>query len=66
MKSSRQLGKTIQKLRKMKGLTQEEFAEKIGTGRTYVGYIEQGVKRPSLEMLDKIAKGLGVKIKDLF
>ncbi len=60
------LGKRIQKLRKTTGLTQEEVAEKIGISRAYMGYIEQGRYSASIEVLEKIAKVLKVKMADLF
>lgn len=60
------LGKKIQKLRKNIGLTQEEVAEKIGISRAYMGYIEQGRYSASIEVLEKIAKVLKVKMADLF
>lgn len=60
------LGKKIQKFRKDQGLSQEEFAHKVGISRTHAGHIEQGRKSPSLEVLEKIAKILKVTVKDLF
>ncbi len=60
------LGKKIQGLRKSAGLTQEQVAEKIGISRAYMGYIEQGRNSPSLEILEKVAKALRVKMSDLF
>lgn len=60
------LGKRIQKARKSRGLTQEDLAYKVGISRAYMGYIEQGRNMPSVEILEKIAKTLGVKISDLF
>ena len=60
------LGKKIQRLRKIKGFTQEEMAEKINISRTHMGHIEQGRKAPSLKVMNKIAKILHVKVQDLF
>ena len=60
------LGKRIQKLRRNTELTQEELAEKIGISRAYMGFIEQGRYSPSLEVLEKIAKVLRIKMSDLF
>jgi len=60
------LGKRIQKVRKMAGLTQEELAEKVNVSRAYIGYIEQARNTPSLELLEKIAKILRTDLKDLF
>lgn len=60
-----ELGKTIQKLRKEKGLTQEKLAEKLGVTLTYMGYMEIGYRVPNLKMLYKIATILDVKVRDL-
>ena len=59
------LGRYIQKIRQSKNITQEKLAEKIGTSQTWIAYIETGRNRPNLKMLEKIAKVLGVKVKDL-
>lgn len=55
------LGDKIKDLRKKKGLTLEELAEQIGSGKSYIWEIEnKGVKRPSAEKLTLIAKALDV------
>ena len=59
------LGKKVQKARKKTGLSQEAVAFKVGISRAYMGYIEQGRNAPSLEVLQKIAKILKVKLSDL-
>lgn len=63
---NRLLGRKVQRLRKAEGYTQEELAEHLGISRTHMGHIEQGRKSPSLELIDKIAKKLKVKVSDLF
>ena len=60
------LGKKIQKLRKEKGLSQEEFAGQLHISRNYMGFIEQNRETPSLKLLIKIARRLNVKVEDLF
>lgn len=60
------LGNRIQRVRKRTKLTQEKLAEKIGISTTYMGFIEQGRYAPSLEVLQKIAKVLGIKVKNIF
>lgn len=60
------LGKRIAELRKVKGLTQEELAEKCGYSVEFVSLIERGVNAPAVAGLEKIAKALSVQIKDLF
>jgi transcriptional regulator with XRE-family HTH domain len=62
----KKVGKRIQRIRKAAGYTQEELADKIHVSRAYLGHIEQGLKSPSLEVLDKLARSLKVKISDLF
>lgn len=60
------LGRKIQKLRKAQKITQEELAEIVGISRVYMGYIEQGRESPSLKLLIKLSKKMGVKVEDLF
>ncbi len=65
-KLPKDLGKKVQRFRKKTGLTQEQVAEKIGISRAYMGYIEQGRYSASLEVIEKVARALKVKISDLF
>lgn len=60
------LGRRIQKIRKQKGLTQEELGEKLEVSATWVGYIETGYRRPNLKMIYRIANALSIKVKDIF
>lgn len=59
------IGRKIQKLRQDKDISQVEMAEMIGVSGTYVGFIEQGVRNPSIATLDKIARVLRVKMSEL-
>ena len=59
------LGRHIQKVRQAQGITQEELAEKIHVSQTWITLIETGKKTPNLRLLQKIAKVIGVKVKDL-
>lgn len=60
------LGRKIQKIRKVKGLTQEQLAEKVKVSTTFIGYVETGYRRPNLKMIYKIARALDAKVKDIF
>lgn len=60
------LGRKIQKIRKGKGLTQEQLAEKVKVSTTFIGYVETGYRRPNLKMVYKIARALDAKVKDIF
>lgn len=62
----RRLARHLQKVRKEKGWTQEQLAEKIRVSATWLGYIEAGTRIPNLKLLYKIARALGVRVSDLF
>ncbi len=60
------IGKNIKKLRNKLGLSQEEFAQKSGVKYTTLTKIESSViKKPSVMVMDQIAKALSVSIEDL-
>ena len=59
-------GANLAHLRNNLGITQEELAFRCGFDRTYIGTIERGEKSATINTLSKIAKGLNLKIKDLF
>lgn len=58
-------GTNVQKIRKERNLSQEKLAELAGLHRTYIGMIERAEKNITLCNMEKIAKALGVDIKDL-
>ena len=60
-----QVGLNVQRLRREKGWSQEDMAFESGLHRTYVSGIERGVRNPTLRILDKIAKTLGVAPAEL-
>lgn len=60
-----QLGKKIQELRKEKGMTQEDLADKTGLNIRTIQRIENGDVDPRSYTLNQIAEALGVEIKDL-
>ena len=60
-----ELSEKIQKLRKERGLTQEQFAEQLFVSRTAVSKWETGRGTPSMESLQLIAKLCGVTLDEL-
>lgn len=62
-----QLGIAISTLRKMRGLSQEQLAERANLSRSHISSIEApGIARPfSLEAFFNIADALGVDPADL-
>ncbi len=66
MATENNIGENIKKRRTKLGLSQEDFAQKSGVKYTSLTKIEGGViKTPSVLMVEKIAKALGVSIEDL-
>lgn len=61
-----QFGQQVAKIRKSRGLSQEQLAYKCGFDRTYVGTIERGEKSATINSIVKIAQGLNITLKDLF
>ena len=60
------LGKRISEIRKLRKLKQEKLAELIGIATRNMSNIETGRCFPSPENIEKLAKALNCKIKDLF
>jgi transcriptional regulator with XRE-family HTH domain len=58
-------GEAVRELRKEKGFSQEELADKAGLHRTYIGMIERAEKNITLTNVGKIACALNVSVKDL-
>ena len=58
-------GSRIADLRKQQNLSQEDFANKCSLFRTYIGAIERGEKSPTLNTIEKLAKGLNISITEL-
>lgn len=53
-------GKNIQRLRKSKGLTQEELGERANVNYKFISEIERGLKNPSCMVIYKICRALGI------
>jgi len=62
----RPLGETIRSRRKQAGLSQEKLAEKADLSTVFISHIERGVENISVDALARIAKALGVRLRDLF
>jgi transcriptional regulator with XRE-family HTH domain len=54
------VGKNVQYYRKKKGLSQEELGFEAGIDRTYISGVERGLRNPTVLVLARIAKALGV------
>lgn len=59
-------GKRVRDLRLHRGMSQEALGLEAGFSGSFVGMIERAEKDISLSKVEKLAKALGVDIKDLF
>jgi transcriptional regulator with XRE-family HTH domain len=59
------LGRNVYRLRRRKGMTQEELAFEAEIDLTYMGGIERGKRNPSLLVMARIAKALSVPLAKL-
>ena len=56
----------LDELRKLNGLTQEEFAKELRVSRQTVSTIENGKYNPSLELAFEIALYFNMTIEEIF
>lgn len=58
-------GLAVRHLRHRQRLTQKELAHRAFLHRTYLTDIERGIRNPSLEVVEKLAIGLGMSLSEL-
>ncbi len=66
MQLKKELGKNIQKYRKLNKITQEKLAEAVGLEINSISSIETGKYFPSPDNLVKIATVLNISLSELF
>jgi ribosome-binding protein aMBF1 (putative translation factor) len=59
------LGRAVRIARAVRALSQEELGFRAGLHRNYVGAIERGEINPTLRVLLKLARGLGIPLSEL-
>lgn len=59
-------GERIRELRKQKGMTQEQLADKAHLHNTYIGTVERGEKNISMINIERVIKALGVSLAEFF
>lgn len=62
---NRALAQVLQNERNAKKLTQMEVSGRAGLTHQYIGYIERGIRCPTVDVLVRIAMALGVKASTL-
>lgn len=63
--SAGRLGARVRDLRRGRGLTLEELAERSGVSRAMISKLERGEKNPTLVVAAKLAEGFGVTLSQL-
>jgi y4mF family transcriptional regulator len=63
IKSAKDLGDTIRKVRKQQGLTQPQLAGACGTGIRFIVDLEQGKATCELEKALWVAANLGIRLE---
>ncbi|WHU45758.1 helix-turn-helix transcriptional regulator [Gordonia sp. L191] len=54
------VGRNLRRYRLERGYSQEDFADRMGVHRTYMGSVERGERNLSLRSVEKFADFLGV------
>ena len=58
-----EFGLFICKLRKEKNMTQKELAERTGINQADISKLENGTRNPSVNLLKRLADGMGMALK---
>ena len=58
-------GKVLKQIRQKRKLTQAALAEKVGVARVTIARLEIGDRNPSMDLLQRLAKALKVKVGEL-
>ena len=61
-----EVGRRIRTAREAQGLSLRRFALMVGISYPYLSNVENGKQAPTVDMLERIARGLGMDIRDLF
>ena len=62
----RKFGQRVRFLRKQKGMTQAQLSFEIDADNSYIANIENAHRDIPLSRVNKIAKTLGISLKELF
>ncbi len=55
----------LKKARNRRGITQATLGKKVGVHQVTIARLETGVRRPSMDLLQKLANALKVKMAEL-
>ncbi|MFY9828852.1 MAG: helix-turn-helix transcriptional regulator [Rhodoplanes sp.] len=60
MKLRRVVARNLRRMRRERGLSQEELADRAGLNRNYVGMIEREENAPTVDALEQLSTALNV------
>jgi transcriptional regulator with XRE-family HTH domain len=59
------VGRNLRRIRRERGLSQEEFADLLGVHRTYMGGVERGERNLTLRSLERLAERISIDARTL-
>lgn len=59
--ATREAARALARARREAGLSQTALAKKVGTGQAVISRIESGAMSPTLDMVSRLARGLGMR-----
>ena len=58
-----QINERIKRIREYRNMTQKELSERTGISQADISKIENGTRNPSLNLLKRLAEGMGMTLK---
>jgi len=58
--------KRVRDMRQLRGISQEQLALKAGINVSFLGQIERGTKKPTIDTIDKLLDALDISYQDFF
>ncbi len=65
MDGKQRVGLNLQRMRRSRGFSQEELADRAKLHQTYISGIERGLRNPTVMVIDKLADALDTDPGDL-
>jgi transcriptional regulator with XRE-family HTH domain len=65
MATRRRLGMRVKQMRRAAQMSRYALAQRAGVSYNHIKKVEEGISSPTVEMLEKLAKALGVTVVDL-
>ncbi|HEY0219224.1 MAG TPA: helix-turn-helix transcriptional regulator [Afipia sp.] len=66
MKARALVAWNLRRIRVKSGIAQEQLAYDAGIDRSYVGGLERQTENPTIDLLERLVKTLGVPLSELF